>query len=106
MLSLVPAEAKTDNEWRYHHVRVGVHLETDNGPQTMTLWIAQQAVMTREISAVPERIDLVLRPDDAVVVMRTNLAAVGANTRLAYMLSPLPSFTVFHALPSVETSSL
>lgn len=68
VLSLVPAEAKTDNEWRYHHVRVGVHLETDDGPQTMTLWIAQQAVMTREIAAVPERIDLVLRPDDAVVV--------------------------------------
>ena len=68
VVSLVPAEAKTDNEWRYHHVRVGVHLETDDGPQTMTLWIAQQAVMTREIAAVPERIDLVLRPDDAVVV--------------------------------------
>jgi len=68
VVSLVPAEAKTNDEWRYHHVRVGVHLETDDGPQTMTLWIAQQAVMTREISAVPERIDIVLRPDDAVVV--------------------------------------
>ena len=68
VVSLVPAEAKIDNEWRYHHVRVGVHLETDDGPQTMTLWIAQQAVMTREIAAVPERFDLVLRPDDAVVV--------------------------------------
>jgi hypothetical protein len=68
VVSLVPAEAKTDNEWRYHHVRVGMHLETDDGPQTMTLWIAQQVVMTREIPAVPERIDIVLRPDDVVMV--------------------------------------
>lgn len=68
VVSLVPAEAKTDNEWWYHHVRVGMHLETDDGPRTMTLWIAQQAVMTREIAAVPERIDIVIRPDDAIVV--------------------------------------
>jgi hypothetical protein len=68
VVSLVPAEAKTNDEWRYHHVRVGMHLEADDGPQTMTLWIAQQAVMTREIAAVPERIDIVLRPDDVVVV--------------------------------------
>lgn len=68
ILSLVPSEAKTNDEWRYHHVRVGMHLETENGPRTLTLWIAQQAVMTREIDAVTERIDLVIRPDDAVVV--------------------------------------
>ena len=68
VISLVPADAKADDEWRYHHVRVGVHLESEDGPRTLTLWIAQQAVMTREIAEVPERIDLVLRPDDAVIV--------------------------------------
>lgn len=68
VLSLVPAEARTDEEWRFHDVRVGMHLETVDGPRTLTLWIEQQVVMTREIAEVPERIDLVLRPDDAVVV--------------------------------------
>ncbi len=68
VISLVPAEARADDEWRYHHVRVGVHLEAEDGPRTLTLWVAQQAVMTREIAAVPERMDIVLRPDDAVLV--------------------------------------
>jgi len=68
VISLVPAEAKTDDEWWHHHIRLGIHLEAEGGPRTMTLWIAKQAVMTREIAEVPERVDIVLRPDDAVIV--------------------------------------
>lgn len=68
VFSLVPAEAGTNDEWQSHHIRLGIHLEAEDGPRTMTLWIARQAVMSREIAEVPERVDIVLRPDDAVIV--------------------------------------
>ncbi|WP_143170827.1 hypothetical protein [Desulfopila aestuarii] len=68
IISLVPSSAKTDDEWRYHHVRVGMHLDKDEGPTTLTLWIARKTVMTREISGPLERFDLLLRPDDVVLV--------------------------------------
>jgi hypothetical protein len=68
IVSLVPGEAKADDEWSHHHVRVGMHLEKEEGPRTMTLWIGRKAVMSREIAGVPERVDIVIRPDDAVLV--------------------------------------
>jgi hypothetical protein len=68
IVSLVPGEAKTDDEWSHHHVRLGMHLEAGEDQQSMTLWIDQKTVMSRIITSVPERIDIVIRPDDAVVI--------------------------------------
>jgi hypothetical protein len=72
ILSLVPAQNTTKDEWAQHHVRVGFHAGAETDTASLTLWIARQPVMRFELkNRTMDQFDLLVRPDGAVLLTDT-----------------------------------